>query len=80
MDKKHNRHLLLRRRRHRLTEEDFRKETPTGEEVHPERNNFLVRIRRVIVAILPAGKVTNQTRDANSATNVCSDMLSLAAQ
>ena len=33
----------------------------------------LVRIRHVNVGILPCVKITNLNRDANSATNVCSD-------
>ena len=38
-----------------------------------------VRIRRVIIGILPFVKITKQNRDANSATNVCSHMLRLTA-
>ena len=37
----------------------------------------LARIRRVSIGILPYVKITNLYRDANSATNVCSDTLSL---
>ena len=64
-------------------EEDLRQEKPPGERVLLERTvkgraqitlKGVVRIRRVIVGILPFAKITNLNRDANSATNVCLDI------
>ena len=64
---KHNRSLLLQRRRHRLTEEDFRKSvTPREKKVL----KAISRVRRVIIVTLPCVKITNLNRDANSATSV----------
>ena len=37
VNSRHKRPLLLQDRRHKMTEEDLRKETPPGEVVHPER-------------------------------------------
>ena len=62
VDSRHKRPLLLQDRRHKMTEEDLRKETPPGEVVHPERKvkdpsritlQGIVRIRRVIIDIFP---------------------------
>ena len=84
MDKKHNRSLLFQRRRHRLTEEDLRKAVAPGEVAFLERKvkkraqntlKDVVRIRHVIVGILPSVKITNLHRDADSATNDSSDVL-----
>ena len=83
VDNKHNRPLLLQRRRHRLTEEDLREALVPGEKVLLEgkvrkrakkSSKEIVRIRRVIVDILPCVKITNLNRDANSATSVYSDI------
>ena len=82
MHNEHNRPLLLRRRRHRLTEESLRKALALGEKslwqerpesVHQVTTKELARIRRVILGILPYVKVTSLNRDANLATTVCSD-------
>ena len=86
VDKKHIRPLLLQRRRHRLTEENPRKVLAPGKKVLLEgkvkkRANISskesVRIRRVIIGILPYVKIANLYQDANSATNVCLDTLRL---
>ena len=85
-DNEHNRHLVLQRRRHRLTEESPRKALAPGENVLLEgkvrqlakiTSKEFLRIRHVILGILPYVKITNLKRDANLATNVCSDTLRL---
>ena len=64
--------------------EDFRKEALQGEAVHLERkvkdraritSKGTVRIRRVIIGILPIVKITKRNRDVNSAISVCSSTL-----
>ena len=82
VDNEHNRSLLLRRRRHRLAKEDLRKAKPPRESSpsrkksqRPCKNTAkeIVRIRRVIIGILPYVTITNLYRDVNAATNVCVD-------
>ena len=62
VDSQHSRPLLLQNRRHKMTEEDLRKETPLGEVVHLERevknraricSEEHVRNRRVLHGLLP---------------------------
>ena len=62
VDSQHSRPLLLQDRRHKMTEEDLRKETPLGEVVPPERevknraricSEEHVRNRRVLHGLLP---------------------------
>ena len=86
VDKKNNRPLELQRRRHRLTEEDLRKETHPGEKVFPEGKvrkrakvtlKEIAQLQRVIIGILPYVKIAHLNRDANSATNVSSGTLRL---
>ena len=59
VERKHNRPLLLWDRRHELTEEDLRKETLPG-----EASKEILRIRHVIIGILPHVKITKLNRDA----------------
>ena len=86
VDRKHNRPLLLQKRRHRLTEETPRKVWVPGdtlllEEMGRKRakksSKKSARIRRVTIGILPHVKITSLYRDAKSATNVCLDTLRL---
>ena len=72
VDKRHNCPLLLQRRRHRLTEENLRKVSVPGEKVLLEgkaskcaniSSEESVRIRRVIIGILPNIKITRLYRD-----------------
>ena len=74
MERRRTRPLLLPNRRHKLTEEDLRKGTLQGKVVHPERkvknsaritSKEIVRIRRVVIGILPYVKITNLNRDAH---------------
>ena len=85
-DIQHNRPLLLEDRRHQMTAEDFRKEPLLGKAVHLERKvkerariilKGIVRIRRVIIGMLPYVKSTKLNRNANSVTSVYSDILRL---
>ena len=78
--------LALKRRRNRLTERRPSTEKSPGEVVFLERKvkertkntiKEVVRIRRVIVGILPYVKITNLNRNANSATSASSDILRL---
>ena len=85
MDSKHNRPLLLQKRRHRLTKENPRKETFARERYLVEKRKAkervkkslkeLVQIRRVTIGTIPYVKSTSLKGDAHSATNVCSDTL-----
>ena len=68
LERKHNRPVLLQDRRHKMTEEDLRKEIPLEavrlQEGDVKRraevtSNETVRIRHVIVGILPYVKITN---------------------
>ena len=86
VDSQHSRPLLLQDRRHKMTEENLRKETPLGEVVHPERevknraricSEEHVRNRRVLHGLLPYVYMTSLNRDAKSATSVCSLKLKL---
>ena len=79
MDTKHNRPLLLERRRHRLTEENRQKVLSPGDEVFLEgksrKRAYIssmerVRIRRVIIGMLLCVKITSVNRDATLATIV----------
>ena len=76
-----SRPLLLRRRRHKLTEESLREASAPGENVSLEGKvrkackDYL----RVNSGILPYVKITNLNRHVNSATNVCTDTLRLMA-
>ena len=79
-DRRHG-NLLPQERGHRLTEENPRKVLVPEDRIPlagkagnraKKSSKGLVRIRRVIFGILPYVKFTNLTRDANSATNVCS--------
>ena len=85
-DIQHNRPLLLEDRRHQMTAEDFRKEPLLEKAVNLERKvkerariilMGIVRIRRVIIDILPYVNSTKLIRDANSATSVYSHILRL---
>ena len=76
VERKHNRPLLHLGRRHKMTEENFRKESLSETVVFQEGNikeraditsQETVRIRRVIIGILPYVKITYPNRDANSA-------------
>ena len=76
---KHNRPLLLERRRHRLTEENRQKVLAPGDEVFLEgksrKRAYIssmesVRIRRVIIGMLLCVKITSVNRDATMATIV----------
>ena len=58
--------------------ESFWKERP--ENRAKKSSKELVQIRRAIIGILPYVKITNLYRNANSATNVCSDTLMLMAR
>ena len=69
VETQHNRPVLLQDRRHKMTEEYFRKDKPWGEVVHPERKvkdraritpKEIGRFRRVIVGILPRVKITRK--------------------
>ena len=60
VERKQNRPLPIRDRRHKKTEENLRKETHPGEVVHPERSvqnraritsKDIVRVRRVIIDV-----------------------------
>ena len=84
VDNKNNGPLLLRRRRHRLTEASLRKALAPKDKVLLEgkvrkrlktswRNS--VQIRRVIDGILPHVNITSLYRDANSAVRVSSGTL-----
>ena len=71
VERKHNRLLLLPDRRHKMTEEDLRKEVPPEAVVRQEGDvkkraespsKETERIRRVTIGILPYAKVTNLNR------------------
>ena len=74
VDNKHNRILLLQRRRHSLTEEDFRTVLAA------ERKSFWKERSESVQKLpffFPHVRLTSQHRDSNSATNVNSDILRL---
>ena len=84
MEKKYNRALLLQLRSHRLTEENPRKVLVPEEKALLEEkaecrakitSNESVRIRRVIIGILPYDKITSLRQDAQMAMIATSDML-----
>ena len=86
MERKHNRPLLLQGCRHKMTEEDFRQEVHQEAVVFKEgkikgradtTSNEIVRIRHVIIGILPFVKITILKRDANSAESAYSGTLRL---
>ena len=84
----HNRPLLLQKRGHIQTEENPRQVLVPQERVLLERkaekraktfSEEIVRNRHVISGIIPCVKITNLYRDANSATDVCSEALRMAS-
>ena len=88
LDSKHSRPLLLQRRRHRLTEEDLpkalgsRREGPSGRKPQQAcisyfKGNCTDPSCFFFFGILTYVKITYLNRDANSATNVFSDILRL---
>ena len=80
VDNKHSRALLFHRRRHRLTEESFRKALAPGQKVLQEgkvrkrvkvTSKEVAQIRRVIIGILPYLEITYLNRDANYLATKC---------
>ena len=85
----HNRPLLLQDRRHKMTEEDLRKEVPPEavvleegkiEKVQKITSKETAQIRRVPIGIFPCVKTTNLNRDAKSAKNAYSGTLRLTVR
>ena len=79
VERKHNRPLLLQGRRHKMTEENFRKGSLPQAVVFLEgaikkrahiTSMETCRIRHVTIGILPFVQATNLNQDANTAKNV----------
>ena len=87
VERNHHHPQLLRDRRHKMTDEDLRKESlprgssPSGRKkpksVQTKTSKETVRIRRVLIGTLPFANITKQNRDANSAKSSYSGMLRL---
>ena len=83
VDRKHDRLLLLQDRKHKMTEENLGKEEPSEAVVGKIKKladitlKETVRIRRVILGILPYVNITKLIRDANSAKGSYSSTLRL---
>ena len=84
VERKHNRPLLLQGRRHKMTEGNFQKGTLPEAAVLLEGDvkkratlKETVRIRHVIIGILPYVKITKLIRDANLAESAYSSTLRL---